>query len=103
LVIFQQEMTALATIRIRFTTLFSQRIGGVSSAEVFATDVGSALRALTERYPELSRLLWSGSDALNPMMAVFLNDQLIEPGQLATPVKPGDQIDLLAAVSGGAA
>jgi molybdopterin converting factor small subunit len=35
------------------------------------------------------------------MMAVFLNDQLIEPGRLGTAVKSGDEIDLLAAVSGG--
>jgi molybdopterin converting factor small subunit len=37
------------------------------------------------------------------MMAVFLNDQLVEAGQLGTAVKAGDEIDLLAAVSGGVA
>ena len=89
-------------VRIRFTTFFGERIGGISSVEVSATTVGLALRALTDRYPELARLLWIGEDAINPMMAVFLNDQLVEPGKLGTAVKPGDEIDLLAAVSGGA-
>ena len=42
-----------------------------------------------------------GDGALNPMMAVFLNDELVEPGKLDTSIKPGDEIDLLAAVSGG--
>jgi molybdopterin converting factor small subunit len=90
-------------VRIRFTTFFGERIGGISSVEVSATTVRSALRALTDRYPELSRLLWIGEDAINPMMAVFLNDQLVEPAKLGTAVKPGDEIDLLAAVSGGGA
>jgi molybdopterin converting factor small subunit len=71
--------------------------------EVSATTVGSALRALTDRYPELARLVWTGEDVINPMMAVFLNDQLVEAGQLGTAVKAGDEIDLLAAVSGGVA
>jgi len=90
-------------VRIRFTTFLGERIGDISSAEVSATTVGSALRALTDRYPELVRLIWIGDDVVNPMLAVFLNDQLVEPGRLGTSVKPGDEIDLLAAVSGGAA
>ena len=69
--------------------------------EVSATTVGAALRALTDRYPELARLVWIKEDTVSPMLAVFLNDQLIEPGRMGTSVKPGDQIDLLAAVSGG--
>jgi molybdopterin converting factor small subunit len=38
---------------------------------------------------------------LNPMLAVFLNDKMVEAGQMNTVVKAGDEIDLLAAVSGG--
>ncbi len=88
-------------IRIRFSTFLSERIGDISSVEVSATTVGAALRALTDRYPELVRLVWIKEDAVSPMLAVFLNDQLIEPGRMGTSVKPGDEIDLLAAVSGG--
>jgi molybdopterin converting factor small subunit len=90
-------------VRIRFTTFFGERIGGISSVEVSATTVGSALRALTDRHPELERLIWTGKDEINPMIAVFLDDKLVEPGQLNTALKPGDEIDLLAAVSGGRA
>jgi len=90
-------------VRIRFTTFLGERIGGISSVEVSATTVGLALRALTGRYPELARLIWTGEEVINPMIAVFLNDQLIEAGQLSASVKPGDEIDLLAAVSGGVA
>jgi molybdopterin converting factor small subunit len=88
-------------IRIRFSTFLSERIGDISSVEVSATTVGASLRELTNRYPELVRLVWIKEDAVSPMLAVFLNDQLIEPGRMGTSVKPGDEIDLLAAVSGG--
>ena len=88
-------------IRIRFSTFLSERIGDISSVEVSATTVGAALRELTNRYPELVRLVWIKEDTVSPMLAVFLNDQLIEPGRMGTSVKPGDEIDLLAAVSGG--
>jgi len=88
-------------VRIRFTTFFGERIGGLSSVEVSATTVGSALRELTDRYPQLARLVWMKENTLNPMMAVFLNDQMVEAGQMNTVVKAGDEIDLLAAVSGG--
>jgi molybdopterin converting factor small subunit len=87
-------------ISIRFSGVLSERVGGISSVQVPATTVESALRALTARHPELLRLIWTG-EALNPVMAVFLNDKLLEPRHLETAVQPGDQIDILAAVCGG--
>ena len=44
--------------RIRFTNLFAERIGGVSSVDVHAATVESALRALTDRHPSLTPLVW---------------------------------------------
>jgi molybdopterin converting factor small subunit len=87
-------------IRIRLTTFLGERIGGITSLEVSATTVGSALRALTDQYPALGRLVWSGEDVINPMMAVFLNDKILGP-HLSASLAEGDQIDIVAAVSGG--
>jgi molybdopterin converting factor small subunit len=87
-------------IRIRFTNLFAERIGGVSSVEVSAATVESALRALTDRYPELQRLVWA-EGVMNPAMAVFLNERQLEPHELDAEVKSGDQIDIVPAVEGG--
>ena len=39
--------------RIRFTNLFAERIGGINSVDVPAATVESALRALTDRHPNL--------------------------------------------------
>jgi len=88
-------------VRIRFTSLLGQRIGGISSVEVPAATVAAALRALTDRYPAVTRLVWSEENVLNPVMAVFLNDQLLAATELNVAVKPGDQIDIVPAVSGG--
>jgi len=87
-------------VRIRFTSLFAERIGGISSVEVAATTVGAALHALTELYPELLRLVWTDGK-LNPVMAVFLNERQLGADELGTDLKPRDQIDIVPAVSGG--
>jgi molybdopterin converting factor small subunit len=69
--------------------------------EVVATTVESALRALAGRQPEVSRLLWISADALNPAVAVFVNDRLVGPQQLGLSLQPGDQIDIIPAIAGG--
>ena len=86
---------------IRFTSLLGQRIGGLTSVEVSATTVESALHAFTDQYPAVTRLVWSEKNVVNPMMALFLNDKLLEHGELSATVKAGDQIEIVPAVSGG--
>ena len=85
---------------IRFTNLFAERIGGVNSVDVRATTVESALRALTDRHPNLTTLVWAKDGALNPVMVLFLNDRL-GAAEIGTPVGPGDQIDIVPALEGG--
>jgi molybdopterin converting factor small subunit len=87
--------------RIRFTNLFAERIGGVSSVDVSASTVESALRALTDRHPILTPLVWAQDGALNSVMVVFLNDHQLSAPEIGTPVGPGDQIDIVPALEGG--
>jgi molybdopterin converting factor small subunit len=87
--------------RIRFTNLFAERIGGVSSVEVSASTVESALRALTDRHPALTPLVWAKDGALNPVTVVFLNDHQLAATEIATAVGPGDEIDIVPALEGG--
>ena len=87
--------------RIRFTNLFAERIGGVDSVDVPAATVESALRALTDRHPDLTTLVWAKDGGINPVMVVFLNDHQLGAAQIATPVGPGDQIDIVPALEGG--
>jgi molybdopterin converting factor small subunit len=87
--------------QIRFTNLFAERIGGVNSVDVQAATVESALRALTDRHPPLTPLVWGKDGALNAVMVVFLNDRQLGAAEIGTPVSPGDQIDIVSAVEGG--
>ena len=87
--------------RIRFTNLFAERIGGVNSVDVAATTVDSALRALTDRHPPLTPLVWAKDGALNPVMVVFLNDRQLGADEIRSSVDAGDQIDIVSAVEGG--
>ena len=86
---------------IRFTNLFAERIGGVNSVDVSAATVELALRALTDRHPDLTPLVWAKDGALNPVMVVFLNDHQLGAAEIGTAVRPGDEIDLVPALEGG--
>ena len=87
--------------RIRFTNLFAERIGGISSVDVPAATVESALLALTDRHPDLTPLVWAKDGALNPVMVVFLNDHQLGAAEIGTAVGPGDEIDIVPALEGG--
>jgi len=87
--------------RIRFTNLFAERIGGVNSVDVQGATVESSLRALTERHPNLTPLVWARDGALNPVLVVFLNDRQLGAPELGTPVGTGDEIDIVPALEGG--
>jgi molybdopterin converting factor small subunit len=87
--------------RIRFTNLLAERIGGVSSVDVSASTVESALHALTDRHPALTSLVWAKDGALNPVMVMFLNDHQLGAADIGTAVAPDDEIDIVPAIEGG--
>jgi len=87
--------------KIRFTNLFAERIGGVSSVDVPGATVESSLRALTEQHPVLTPLVWGKDGALNAVMVVFLNDRQLVAAEIGTSVEPGDEIDIVSALEGG--
>lgn len=85
---------------IRFPSNIGERIGDISSVEVTAPTLRSALAAFTRRYPEVDRIIWRDGE-LNPAVAVFLNDQIVVGSELDCPIAVDAEIDILLAVSGG--
>ena len=88
-------------VRIRLTTDFAERIGGISSVELDAATVEYALRALTCLHPALGPLIWRKEGTINPVLVVFVNDEHVGPDALGRRLEPGTTIDIIPAVAGG--
>ena|ERR1035441_3843660 len=83
-------------VQIRLSPFLEERIGWVRCLEVSVTTARSALEALTDRHPQLTRSIWIREGMLNPIMAVFLNDDIwkvlhdgvryVEHGPAVTPI-----------------
>ncbi|MGQ0537546.1 MAG: MoaD/ThiS family protein [Gemmatimonadaceae bacterium] len=64
--------------------------------------VGSAVRALTDRYPALAPRLVDSSGGPYPFVAIYLNDDDIRfVGGFDAPLSDGDEIAIVPAVAGG--
>ena len=88
-------------VRIRLPATHAARIGGLRNVPIHARCVGAGLRELTARHPALQRLIWLDADTLNPVIMVFLNEELIREDSLDTPLADGDTVDVVPAVESG--
>ncbi len=69
---------------------------------VQASNVGEALRKLTEAHPELKSQLYQDEDRLVSYVNFFVNDQNIRDlDSTATPVDDRDELLLVPALAGG--
>ena len=90
------------TVKVTLAPALADAIGGERTLQMEGSTVGEVLRDLGKLHAPLARLLWRDGDALNPMLAVFRNkDDVRTLEGLATPVRPGDEVAVIAAVDGG--
>lgn len=90
----------MATIII--PTALRQYAGGQEEVNLAAGTVDTVLGALTEKYPDLRRQLYSDSGRLRNFVNIYLNDddvRFLEKG--ATPVSEADTISIIPAIAGG--
>lgn len=85
-------------VDITVPRMLADLVGTERVIPVPATDVGGALRALTERHPELRVHLFDETGDLRRNVMCFHNDG---PAVFDAPLQPGDRITVLQAVSGG--
>jgi molybdopterin converting factor small subunit len=90
------------TVPVSLPSLLHPAADGRGEVKVEAETFEGAMEALLERYPLLRRHLYEESGELREHVNLFWNDQnvrwLDEP---QAPLKPGDTITILQAVSGG--
>lgn len=72
--------------------------GAATEAEVEAATVGAALDALDRRWPGMRARLADTRPAIRKHINIFIDG---ERATLKTPLKPGDEVCILTAISGG--
>jgi sulfur-carrier protein len=89
-------------IAVSVPGLLRDCIGGRSNITLSAVTLDEALRRLREEYPLLRVHLYDEQEQLRQHVLIFFNaDNTAWLERLDVPLKPGDQITVLQAVSGG--
>ena len=92
----------VATITVRLHGAFSDFAGGARKAKIDAATVGEALDRLPDVYPGLRERLRDESGRIRGHLNVFHNEEEIRRLQgEATPLRDGDTVHVMPAVSGG--
>ncbi len=89
-------------MRVALATPLADAAGGARYLEMEGGTVEEVLRELTVRHAALAALLWREGGRLNPMLAIFRNQDDIRTLQgLATPLEAGDELAVISALEGG--
>jgi len=94
-------------VRVHLSSALREHAGGTSIVEVELADAGTptvaaVLDDLASRFPALGHRLRDEQRRLRPHVNVFVGDDNIrDVGGLDAPVRPGVEISVLPAVSGG--
>jgi MoaD family protein len=70
-----------------------------SAVEVEGRTVGEVLASLDQRYPGLRFRIVTEQDTIRQHIRIFINETQTQT--LETPLKPGDEIHIICALSGG--
>ena len=89
-------------VTVRIPTPLRPLTDGEAAVRVEAAQVGQAIKALETRFPGLTGRLRDRSGARRRFVNLFVNTEDIRFLQdLATPLKDGDELSIVPAISGG--
>lgn len=89
-------------VEVKVPTLLRDCTGGMSTITLSAGTLSEALARLQEQYPLLKIHLYEEDGKLRPHVLIFYNkDSIGWLKKLDVPLKAGDQLEILQAVSGG--
>jgi molybdopterin converting factor small subunit len=90
-------------VKVMIPTPLRAYAGKQESVELQAGTVGEALSALTTKFGDLKKHLYSDDGRLRSFVNVYVNDEDIRYLQKdQTPVKEGDTISIVPSIAGGA-
>jgi sulfur-carrier protein len=83
-------------------TILARLADGNATLEASGTTLGEVVAGVAERFPQLGPRLQDGSGGPYPFVAFYLNDEDARfRGGFEAPVSDGDEITVIAAISGG--
>jgi molybdopterin converting factor small subunit len=89
-------------VKVMIPTPLRAYAGKQESVDLQAATVGEALSALTSRFAELRKHLYSDDGRLRSFVNVYVNDEDIRYLQKdQTPVREGDTISIVPSIAGG--
>ena len=74
---------------------------GESEVAVSARTVRECLQAVESRYPGFGELVFAADGGLPRYVKLFVNGEVLDPGDLDRGVSDGDAVEVLAAIAGG--
>ena len=91
-----------ASIPVQIPATLRSECGGRSQLVVSAATVGEALLQLEQEHPAVYRSVCDETGAVRRHVHLFVNDDLLRGERnFDTPLKPGDTLFIMPAVSGG--
>jgi adenylyltransferase/sulfurtransferase len=89
--------------RILIPTPLRQFAEKQNTVDIPGGTVGEVLTALTLRFPDLKKNIYTDEGKLRSFVNVYLNDEDIRyTGKEATPVKDADTLSIVPSIAGGA-
>jgi molybdopterin converting factor small subunit len=89
------------SIKVRLHPILQKLAGGQEVLEVTGHTTGECLENLESRFPVIKQLIRDKRGQLRRYCEILVNSASTYPEELTTPVKDGDQIDIVVFFGGG--
>jgi molybdopterin converting factor small subunit len=89
------------SIKVKLHPILQKLAGGQEVIEVTGHNTGECLEDMESRFPVVKQMVRDNRGQLRRYCSVLVNSKSTYPNELTTPVKDGDQIDIMILVTGG--
>lgn len=89
------------SIKVNLPVFLQAFVGDKETVEVEGKTVGDCLKALSDQYPAIRKMLVNDKGALHSYVGIYINTEDAFPNELDKPVSDGDEIHVLYALAGG--
>jgi molybdopterin converting factor small subunit len=88
------------SIKVRLHPVLRYFAGGQEVVEVAGRTTGECLENLENRFPDIKKMIRDKRGQLRSHCEILVNSQSVHPNELTTPLKDGDQVDIVVFVPG---